>query len=248
MQVDWRHMDLIHHSTHAAPCLCPKCCSADGSSTIHPKFRRLELPLHFFLEKHQAMLMDSQWSFQYALLVAFQKRVGICIFAHSIGGLLQVQASPHSVRRMLHLLRDGDFLDELSSTLQGRFIVYNHPLETFATVELVLTRGNEGVFRGQVWFWKPSQCLCAEMSSLHAKSVHNTLSICVSVVCQVLQVSVLSAPATAFPLEHVHGQGLLISHVFFILTAAVHVFLGIQGCIQYLQDARTYKKLTLVCF
>ena len=51
---------------------------------------------------------------------------------------------------MLLMLQDGDFLDSFSDVVQGRFILYNHPLETFATVEMQLSRGPEGAYHGNV--------------------------------------------------------------------------------------------------
>lgn len=65
---------------------------------------------------------------------------------------MQIQASPDTVRRMLQLLRDGRYLDDRSKVLRGRFITYNEPLESFATVELQLIRSENGHFAGKVPF------------------------------------------------------------------------------------------------
>jgi hypothetical protein len=63
---------------------------------------------------------------------------------------VQVQASGATVRRMLELMRDAAFLDDHSDTLRGLFITYNHPRQTFCTVELQLVQGRAGAFHGQV--------------------------------------------------------------------------------------------------
>ena len=64
--------------------------------------------------------------------------------------LLQVQAPPPAVARLLQLLRDGEFLDERSEVLRGRFVTYNHPLDSFATVEMEFTKGSNGAYHAQV--------------------------------------------------------------------------------------------------
>jgi hypothetical protein len=64
--------------------------------------------------------------------------------------VVQVQASGATVRRMLKLLRDAAFLDDRSDVLRGNFITYNHPRQTFCTVELQLVQGRAGTFNGQV--------------------------------------------------------------------------------------------------
>jgi hypothetical protein len=51
---------------------------------------------------------------------------------------------------MLKLLRDAAFLDDRSDVLRGLFITYNHPRQTFCTVELQLVQGRAGGFHGQV--------------------------------------------------------------------------------------------------
>jgi hypothetical protein len=63
---------------------------------------------------------------------------------------MQVQASGATVRRMLKFLRDAAFLDDRSDMLQGFFITYNHPRQTFCTVELQLVQGRAGAFQGKV--------------------------------------------------------------------------------------------------
>jgi hypothetical protein len=51
---------------------------------------------------------------------------------------------------MLQLLSDAAFLDDRGDVLRGLFITYNHPRETFCTVELQLAQGRNGAFNGQV--------------------------------------------------------------------------------------------------
>jgi hypothetical protein len=63
---------------------------------------------------------------------------------------MQVQESGATVRRMLQFLSDAAFLDDSSDVLRGLFITYNHPHETFCTVELLLVKGRNGAFKGQV--------------------------------------------------------------------------------------------------
>jgi hypothetical protein len=50
------------------------------------------------------------------------------------------------------MLKDAQFLDELSEVLQARFITYNSVLETFCTVKLEWIQGFDRVFKGQVLF------------------------------------------------------------------------------------------------
>ena len=70
----------------------------------------------------------------------------------------QVQASPAAVTRMLQLLTDGEFLDKHSEVLRGRFVTCNQPLDSFATIEMELTRGGNGIFQGQVLaFYSPKR-------------------------------------------------------------------------------------------
>jgi hypothetical protein len=56
---------------------------------------------------------------------------------------------------MLQLMRDAAFLDDRSDLLRGLFITYNHPRETFCTVELQLVQGRNGAFHGQVLLFLP---------------------------------------------------------------------------------------------
>ena len=65
---------------------------------------------------------------------------------------------------MLQLLTDGEFLDKRSEVLRGRFVTYNQPLDSFATVDMELTRGSNGAFRGQVLpFYSPSKVSVCSM-------------------------------------------------------------------------------------
>lgn len=74
-----------------------------------------------------------------------------------------MQASPGTVRKMLQLLKDGRFLDESSDMLRGRFVTYNEPLQSFATVELEFSRGSDGAFSGKV---QPVSCFVSSLLCL----------------------------------------------------------------------------------
>jgi hypothetical protein len=75
---------------------------------------------------------------------------GICHIARFV----QVQASAAAVRKMHRVLRDAAFLDDLSRVLQARFITYNHPRETFCTIEIQISQGRNGAFHGQVLLFR----------------------------------------------------------------------------------------------
>jgi hypothetical protein len=51
---------------------------------------------------------------------------------------------------MHQFLRDAAFLDDRSAMLSARFITYNHPHETFCTIEIQIAQGRNGAFHGQV--------------------------------------------------------------------------------------------------
>lgn len=69
--------------------------------------------------------------------------------AYSSSLVSKVQESPRTVQKMLQLLRDGRFLDARSKVSRGHFVTYNEPLDTFATVEMALSRGSNGAFHGK---------------------------------------------------------------------------------------------------
>jgi hypothetical protein len=63
---------------------------------------------------------------------------------------MQVQESGAAIRKMLQFMKDAVFLDDCSRALRGIFITYNHPRETFCTVELQVSKGRNGAFHGRV--------------------------------------------------------------------------------------------------
>jgi hypothetical protein len=78
---------------------------------------------------------------------------------------VQVQESGVTVRRMLQLMRDAAFLDDRSDLLRGLFITYNHPSETFCTIEFQLVQGRNGAFHGQVLLFYPVRTFCYHNSA-----------------------------------------------------------------------------------
>ena len=62
-----------------------------------------------------------------------------------------------------------------------------------------------------------------------------------------VQVRVLSAPASLFPLDKVQGWLQVISQVFFAVTAVVHIVMGTIAVLSYLQQQRRYSQAMMVC-
>jgi hypothetical protein len=95
-----------------------------------------------------------------------------CTCARGIQDLLhtalfvQVQASAAAVRRMHQVLRDAAFLDDRSDVLQARFITYNHPHETFCTVEMQFVQGRNGAFYGKVLLLRHGWAVSTKVVSL----------------------------------------------------------------------------------
>ena len=63
---------------------------------------------------------------------------------------MQVQASPSAVSKLMLLLKDAKFFDSRTDVVSGRFITYNHPLETFATTRFSIKQSYHGRFNAQV--------------------------------------------------------------------------------------------------
>jgi hypothetical protein len=67
---------------------------------------------------------------------------------------------------MLQLTRDAAFLDDRTDVLRGLFITYNHPRETFCTVELQVVQGRNGAFNCRVLLLCHHLSLCTAAVSL----------------------------------------------------------------------------------
>jgi hypothetical protein len=83
---------------------------------------------------------------------------------------MQVQESGATIQKMLQFMKDAMFLDDRSRALRGIFVTYNHPRETFCTVELQLSQGRNGAFHGRVLLFRhvlsPLPCITSQQKNL----------------------------------------------------------------------------------
>lgn len=152
-------MVWILHSILEAHCTELMLCNTDGNFTtslmVRQRFQALGPPSHSTL----GLLLASQLGFQCCFRCRHSLTSQVngaqvaltpmqCVV--TVVMLLQVQASRHTVERLLQFLKDGGFLDTLSSHLHGRFITYNNAQKTFSSVDFTLSRSTTGSFQGQV--------------------------------------------------------------------------------------------------
>jgi hypothetical protein len=155
------HTEWIHRSIRTAVCTEQIPFSADGSSSTPLQTLQSCPPLELLLPSSPAALVvtltDSPcFSLCVSVFSCLCHSSDACKCARCMMDLLhipifvQVQASAAAVRRMHQVLRDAAFLDDLSCVLHARFITYNHPHETFCTVEMHFVQGRNGAFYGKV--------------------------------------------------------------------------------------------------
>ena len=170
------HSERILHSTSIAPCTDQMQTRANGSFTI---LQRVRWTLHLLVchmpsspEGLRDTLADfllfsryeqtcsnmhlSFWAVPESV-PADALKAAWCPPLHMFEGCeshwttaVQVQASPSTVATLMLLLKDAQFLDARTDVVRGRFITYNHPLETFPTTQLQIRQEQHGTFHVQV--------------------------------------------------------------------------------------------------